>query len=58
VTSGSGRYTNTTISWGSGRGYFTINCKAAAPYGWGTISASSQGGFGPGCIPMTGSCPP
>ncbi|HEY8886665.1 MAG TPA: fibronectin type III domain-containing protein [Candidatus Microsaccharimonas sp.] len=57
-TSGSGRYTNTSIAWGSGRGYFTINCSAGAPYGWGTISSSSQGGFGPGCLPMTGSCPP
>jgi prepilin-type N-terminal cleavage/methylation domain-containing protein len=57
-TSGNGRYTNTSIAWGSGRGYLTINCSAGAPYGWGTISASGQGGFGPGCLPMTGSCPP
>lgn len=57
-TSGSGSYTNTSIAWGSGRGYFTINCSASAPWGWGTISNSSQGGFGPGCLPMTGSCPP
>jgi prepilin-type N-terminal cleavage/methylation domain-containing protein len=58
VTSGNGRYTNTSIAWGSGRGYLTINCSAGAPYGWGTISASGQGGFGPGCLPMTSSCPP
>lgn len=58
AASGSGRYTNTGIAWGSGRGYFTINCSSPAPYGWGTISDSSQGGFGPGCLPMTGSCPP
>jgi len=57
-TSGNGRYTNTGIAWGSGRGYFTINCSASAPYGWGTISDSSQGGFGPGCMPISSSCPP
>jgi hypothetical protein len=57
-TSGNGRYTNTNIGWGSGRGYITINCSASAPYGWGTISGSGQGGFGPNCMPMTGSCPP
>ncbi len=57
-TSGSGGYSNTSIAWGSGRGYFTINCSAGPTYGWGTISNSSQGGFGPGCLPMTGSCPP
>ncbi|MBC7564950.1 hypothetical protein H7100_01815, partial [Candidatus Saccharibacteria bacterium] len=58
VYNGSGRYTNTNIGWGSGRGYFTINCYSPAPYGWGVISYGAQGGFGPGCLPMTGSCPP
>lgn len=58
VYNGTGRYTNTNVAWGSGRGYFTINCYSPAPYGWGVISYGAQGGFGPGCLPMTGSCPP
>jgi len=56
--SGSGGYSNTSIGWGSGRGYFTINCNSGAPYGWGTYTVNAQGGFGPGCLPvMTSSCP-
>ena len=58
TTNTGGRYTNTNIGWGSGRGYVTLHCYAAAPYGWGDVTGSGQGGFGPGCLPMTGSCPP
>ena len=58
TTNTGGRYTNVNIAWGSGRGYTTIHCYAAAPYGWGDVTGSAQGGFGPGCLPMTGSCPP
>lgn len=58
TTNTGGRYTNTNIGWGSGRGYVTLHCYAGAPYGWGDVTGSAQGGFGPGCLPMTGSCPP
>jgi prepilin-type N-terminal cleavage/methylation domain-containing protein len=58
TTNTGGRYTNTGIAWGSGRGYVTLHCYSAPPYGWGDVAGGGQGGFGPGCLPMTGSCPP
>ncbi|MBC7459170.1 fibronectin type III domain-containing protein [Candidatus Saccharibacteria bacterium] len=58
TTNVGGRYTNTGIVWGSGRGYVTLHCYSPGPWGWGDITMSTQGGFGPDCLPMTAACPP
>jgi prepilin-type N-terminal cleavage/methylation domain-containing protein len=58
TTNVGGRYTNTGIVWGSGRGYVTLHCYSSPPWGWGDITYSGQGGFGTDCMPMTAACPP